>query len=90
MRTKTQMLERVQRLVDRGVVLVSELDGVRLEELDEFECAEDLFGDVTDELDLVVDRCCSAQPTGHRTWSSNNREDDGILIINTDPDYLLS
>lgn len=58
--------------------------------MDDLEVAEDLFGDVTDVLDLVVERICTAQPTGHRTWNSYDRETDGRLIINTDPDYILS
>jgi hypothetical protein len=87
MRTKTEMLERVQSLVDRGAVAVRTLDGVRLDELDEFECAEDLFGDMTDALDLAVDRCCSAQPTGHRTWSSS--EDWGEYMMHDGNDYIL-
>ena len=58
--------------------------------MDDLECIEDCFGDVTDELDLVVERSCSAQPTGNRTWNSYDQEQDGTLIINTDPDYILN
>jgi len=55
--------------------------------LDDCECAEDLFGDTTDVLDLIVDRICTAQPTGHRTWSSAG--DDAEHFISQDNDYIL-
>lgn len=57
--------------------------------LDEIEVAEDLFGMLADSGDLIIDRMCTAVPTGDRTWSSYDREDDGILILNTHPDYIL-
>ena len=53
--------------------------------MDDVETAEDVFGDLTWDEDLVADRICTAQPTGNRTWTAGDDEH----FISQDNDYIL-
>lgn len=83
--TKLDLLARIDRLVEQGAVSVQALDGVRLDEMDDFLMAADLFGEATSEIDVAIERCCDARPTGHRTWSSSEDLDEHFI----DADYIL-
>lgn len=88
--TKLDLLARIDRLVAEGAVSVHGLpEGVRLDELDEFACAVDLFGAEMRDVDVALDDLVTAKPTGHRRWDSYDREEDGYQIINTAHEYIL-
>lgn len=81
--TKSMMQERIQWLIDEGAVLPSPEDDPRLEELDEIQCAVDMFGDATPRIDTELDRYVDCWPTGHRT--APVREDEHFI----DTDFIL-
>ena len=84
-KTRTAKVNKVLDKIERGQMLAID-SPVRLDDL---EVAEDLFGEATAGIDLAIEAMVSAQPTGERRWSSYDREDDGKIIINTDPEYIL-
>jgi hypothetical protein len=84
--TKLDLLARIDRLVEQGAVSVQALpEGVRLDDLDDFACAADLFGEATPAIDIELERYVDVQPTGHRRWDSS--EDCGEHFI--DSGYIL-
>jgi len=85
--TKQDLLARMQRLIDEGALVVHghEMEGIRLDELDEFHAAVDMFGDATPAIDLELDRFVDCWPTGDRRIP----EADDEHFMQDGNDYVL-
>lgn len=80
--TKQDLIARYNRLIEEGAVPLHAEHPVRL---DDVECAVDMFGDATPEIDCALDRYVDVWPTGHRT--TPEEVDEHFMYLGDD--YVL-